>query len=290
MTDHTKKWTLIELLNTTTEYFTRRRIENPRLNAERLLSHLLKLDRINLYLEFEKILTSTEVDQFRSLVKRRGQFEPLQYVTGETEFMGLPFKVSPEVLIPRPETEILVEECLEAKNKWNGKKVDIWDIGTGSGCMAISLAHYWPESHLYATDISASALINARQNALNNKVTNINFIRHDILNGYPPFRLPVDIVVSNPPYISQSEFAGLDPEVRDFEPKIALTDHSDGLQFYRRILELIDEAIECKLVFLELSGSQADEIINLVQSHKYKEIRVIKDLNQIPRVLEISVI
>ena len=290
MTDRPKTWTVIDILSTTTDYFSQKRIQNPRLNAERLLSHVLNMDRIHLYLQFEKILTSVEVDQYRSLVKRRGNFEPLQYITGETEFMALPFKVGPDTLIPRPETEILVETCLEHRKKWDKKPLNIWDIGTGSGCIAVSLAYYWPESYVFASDISDKALNMARKNALFNNVGNISFIHHDILRDNPPFKSKVDIIVSNPPYISQAELAGLEPEVRDFEPGIALTDQADGLQFYRRILELIGDTIECKLVFLELSGSQTDKIMDLGHSFKFKEIRVINDLNQIPRVMEISVI
>lgn len=290
MTDRPKTWTVIDILSTTTDYFSQKKIENPRLNAERLLSHVLSMDRIHLYLEFEKILTHSEVDHYRALVKRRGNFEPLQYITGETEFMALPFKVGPDTLIPRPETEILVETCLQHRNAWQKKSVKIWDIGTGSGCIGISLAHYWPESHIFASDISRPALVMAHQNAQHNNVSNISFIHHDILDDNPPFKTEVDIIVSNPPYVSQTEMAGLDPEVKDFEPGIALTDQADGLRFYRRILELIGETIECKLVFLELSGSQTADILDLSHSFKFKEIRVINDLNQIPRVMEISVI
>jgi release factor glutamine methyltransferase len=287
----TKKinWTVLDILNATTEYFTRNNFEQPRLNAERLLSHILDLDRVNLYLQFERILTVGEIGSYRDLVKRRSQHEPLQYIIGKAEFMGLPFDLNREVLIPRPETEILVEATLALKDELLHNDVHIWDIGTGSGCIAISMAYHWPDCQVLATDNSGSALEIAQSNARLNEVNNIIFKKHDVFNDPFHWDYNIDIVVSNPPYISDNEYADLDKEIIEFEPIQALTDHKDGLEFYRRILTLIDELNGCKFVLLEMSGTQTDKIFSLVKSCGYNETEIINDLNQIPRVLKISI-
>ena len=210
MNGRNQTWTILELLKVTTQFLSEKSIENPRLNAEHLLSHLLSLKRVDLYLQFERILTTAEVNQYRELIRRRAQYEPLQYIIGKTEFMGLCFEVSPDVLIPRPETELLVEEVL--KLSVDLQAPTILDIGTGSGCIAISLAQLWPGSRIIATDVSEAALHMARNNAgVNNVAERIRFLLHDILNE----TLPVDsfdIIVSNPPYIAADEMEGLEPE------------------------------------------------------------------------------
>lgn len=286
----TKKttWTALDILNATAEYFTRNNFEQPRLNAERLLSHVLDLDRVNLYLQFERILTAREVGSYRDLVKRRSQHEPLQYIIGKTEFMGLPFAVNREVLIPRPETEILVETTLALKDQLLHNGVHIWDIGAGSGCIAISMAHHWPDCQILATDNSGPALEIAQSNARLNQVNNIVFEKHDVLTDPLHWDYNIDIIVSNPPYISENEYSDLGKEIIEFEPMLALTDHKDGLEFYRRILTLIDELNGCKFILLEMSGTQTDKIFSLVKSYGYNETEIINDLNQIPRVLKIS--
>ena len=295
-----KSWQVLDLLNTTVQYFTDKEIENPRLNAEQLLGKVLNLKRVDLYVSFERPVSLRELQHFRELVKRRAQGEPLQYILGETEFMSLPFKVAPAVLIPRPETEILVEEVLKLKAVFPEQEVKILDIGTGSACIAVSLAHYWPQAKIFATDISGPAVELAKENArLNNVSEKIEFIQHDIFAPRPK-ELPgkVNIIVSNPPYISRREMAGLQNEVRDFEPKNALTDGADGLRFYRRIFTLCalqgeadDESILAKNGFMlvEMSGSQPGKIINLAQEFKFKNISYTKDLTDIPRVLKTEV-
>jgi len=287
MTTNRSTWTVLNILNTTIEYFNKNSFEQPRLNAERLLAHVLNLDRVNMYLQFERILSPDEVDTYRGLVKRRSNHEPLQYITGETEFMGLPMKVNPDVLIPRPETEVLVENVLALKDELNNHQVHIWDIGTGSGSIGISLAHYWPECQVLATDISESALEVAQNNAHLNEVNNIEFKKHDILSEFHHWDHPIDIIISNPPYISESEYLNLAKEIVDYEPSLALTDTKDGLEFYRKILTLIENVNGCKFIFLEMSGTQTKNILSLANSDVLNT-EVISDLNQIPRVLKIS--
>lgn len=285
-----KSWTIIDILKTATEYFSKRNIESPRLNAERLLSSVLNIDRLQLYIQFERILTSAEQNNYRELVQRRSTHEPLQYILGETEFMGLPIKVNPDVLIPRPETEILVEKVLDLKEHFGDRTVSILDIGTGSGCIAISLAHYWQNSKISAIDVSQAALDIAVNNSIINNVSNrIDFLNYDILNADILPISAADIIVSNPPYVSSKEFQNLDPEIRNFEPEIALTDGADGILFYKRVLKLIEKGFQCKFVFMELNTVQTDKIKNLIYSYGFTDISVIQDLNNLPRVLKIEI-
>ncbi len=286
-----KPWKLIDLLKTTTGYFQKKNIENPRLNAERLLCPILKMERINLYIEFERPISESELSQYRAFVSRRANNEPLQYILGETEFMGLPFKVTPDVLIPRPETEILVEEILKLKDQ-NKNLTNMLDIGTGSGCIPISLAHYWPQAQITGIDISAEALEIAKENKELNKTENITFIEKDLFNDWPDENLAqnFDIIISNPPYVTEKEIDGLQNEVKEFEPTIALTDFSDGLRFYRHIFSLINDGkLKCKFLFFEMSGSQPEKIINEAKKYSFESIEVIKDLTEIERVLKIEV-
>jgi len=280
--------TVVDLIERTSHYFKQKEIENPRLNAERLLAHLLEIDRIQLYLQFDRLLSQSEVSKFRDFVRRRANREPLQYITGDTEFMGLPFKVTPAALIPRPETEILVERTLLLQADLGMSAPNLLDIGTGSGCIAISLAHHWRESRVIATDVSAESLNLARENAqLNGVSESIEFLNHNILTDTVDLFHEVDIVVSNPPYISQGEFPHLDREVKDFEPQVALTDNGSGLGFYRKIFTLFEAGLARKFMLVELSGTQTNEILDLARKVSQK-VHVFDDLTGIPRVLQIT--
>jgi release factor glutamine methyltransferase len=284
-----KTLTVLEIIQKTTEYFNQRNIFNARLNAEHLLSYVLGLNRVQLYLQFERILTIDEIEQYRLLVKRRGNHEPLQYIIGRTEFMSLPFNVSSDVFIPRPETEILVERVLDLKKQLSTQEISIWDIGTGSGCIAISIAKYWKDSKVIASDVSYPALECAKENAQINQISGqIEFIQHDILNNNL-FMNRCDVIVSNPPYIQKEELETLDQEIRTYEPEISLTDYGDGTIFYQKILSLIEEGLDCKFIVLELSGTQSERIIHLTKKFNFTKINIHPDLNQISRVLEIKV-
>jgi release factor glutamine methyltransferase len=285
----TKTWNLIELLTTTSDYFKQHGIENARLNAEQLLAHVLKINRVQLYLQFERFLTIEELTQYRELVRRRAQHEPVQYILSETEFMGLPFRVTPDILIPRPETELLVEQALTWLQKQKLPSPLVWDVGTGSGCIAVSIAHHCSACRVIASDISASALNLARQNALANGVNDqIKFIHHDILAEDLPDDQAIDLILSNPPYITADEWKTLPEEVRRYEPASALTDKQDGLTFYTRFFNIADQN-NCNHLILELSGTQSDKIYKLAQEHRFKNINMIPDLNSIPRIMEITV-
>jgi len=288
-----KNWTVLNLLNTTTAYFEEKQIENPRLNAEQLLGRVTQMERVNLYVSFERLVTPVELDRFRSLVKRRALREPLQYILGDTEFKGLPFRVNPSVLIPRPETEVLVETILERKSIYTGERPVIVDVGSGSGCIAVSLAKLWPETQVFGLDISREALETAKQNAEDNGLDDsLQFLQHDIFSDWPE-TLPqqIDILVSNPPYIAAAEIDSLQAEVRSFEPHIALTDEEDGLRFYRRLFELAagNQTPHCQRLFLEMSGSQSEAIIQLAKKYPFTEIKITNDLARIPRVMEVKI-
>ncbi len=286
-----KTWEVLDLLNTTAQYFTEKNIENPRLNAEQLLGKILGLRRVDLYVSFERPVTSGELTAYRELVKRRISHEPLQYILGDAEFMGLLFKVTPAALIPRPETEILVEEVLKLKKTID--KPAIIDIGCGSGCIAVSLAHFWPQASIFAADISQEALTLAAENSgLNNVTERVQFIQHDIFADWPA-ELPEhpDIIVSNPPYIAQDEMPALAKEILDYEPQAALTDGADGMRFYHRLFNLAGERLPAKkgLMFVEMSGSQPEKISGLAKQMNFQDITIINDLTDIPRVLKIEV-
>jgi len=282
-----KKWRVIDLIQWTTQFFEKKKIPDARLNAERLLGRVLGLNRVQLYLRFEDILMQSELDDFRKHVKRRLNNEPLQYILGETEFMSLPFKLTPSVLIPRPDTEILVEQVLEQTPQ--NVKISILDIGTGSGNIAISLAYYLPQSRIVAVDISQEAIEVARENAILNHVNErIGFEREDVFdNSFAmKFGNGFDRIVSNPPYISETEFKTLPEEVRSFEPSIALRDGADGLTFHRRISQVAVEMLAPGgKIFLEVGQGQSKDVQNILEQDGFQKVYVVKDLAGIDRVL-----
>lgn len=285
-----KTWKLLEILKVSADHLQEKGIENARLNAEILLAHMLNLRRIDLYLNFERPLSPEEVENFRTLLKRRLQHEPLQYITQVTEFMSLPFKVERGVLIPRPETEILVETILTAvrQNRAPDEAIRVLDVGTGSGNIAVSLAKYLPEAHITAIDISAPALAQAARNAELNQVTSqITFQEADCSTFQP--EQPFDIVVSNPPYISASEYRELPPEVKHYEPSQALLGGDDGLHYYhllaRRVTGLLKPG---GMLAVEIGFRQGEPVSRIFQKYQLANIKIIPDLNQLDRVVTAS--
>ncbi|RMD89401.1 MAG: peptide chain release factor N(5)-glutamine methyltransferase [Calditrichaeota bacterium] len=286
-----KEWNITRLINWTSEYLQEKGFENAKLNAERMLAHVLSLDRLHLYLNDDRPLTAEELQRFKRLLQRRLRWEPLQYILGETEFMSLPFKVNPDVLIPRPETEILVEKVLEfCQSQFSNKlEIHILDIGTGSGCIAISLARYLSNAQITALDISPEALKIARANALLNQVDNrLDFVLFDFLNTDIPRNWfnKFHVIVSNPPYIARHEFDSLPKEVKDFEPPIALLDGGDGLTFHRKISETAPRLLKAEgIVAVELAMGQAEKVKPLFAEKGFKKITIFTDLTGIERVL-----
>ncbi|KAA0892050.1 peptide chain release factor N(5)-glutamine methyltransferase [Oryzomonas rubra] len=224
-----EQWTTIKVLAWTKDYLGTKGIENARLEAEWLLCAATGLDRVGLYLHFDKPLNDDELAAFRAMVARRARREPLQHILGTQEFCGLEFEVSPDVLIPRHDTETLVTEALARSPEARS----VLDIGTGSGCIAVALAHSLPNAAVTAIDISPAALEMARRNAERNGAT-VEFLAGSLLE--PVAGRSFDLIVSNPPYIPSTDIDRLEPEVRDFDPRGALDGGADGLDLYRILI------------------------------------------------------
>ena len=226
--------TVLEIIKRTSEFFAGKGIESPRLNAELIIGHSLGLKRMQLYLQFERPLTEPELEKIRPLVRRRAQREPIQYVLGETEFCGLKLKVDRRALIPRPETELLVQAVIAACQPQ--APAAALDLGTGTGAIALSLAQAFPAAAITATDISDDALALARENATaTGLLPRVALLRSRWFDALPQDGA-FDLIVSNPPYLSKAETAQAAPEVRDFEPATALTAGDDGLTDLREIV------------------------------------------------------
>ena len=242
--------TVLEIIKKTTHLFVARGVESPRLNAELLVGHGLGLKRMQLYLQFERLLTEGELELIRPLVRRRGQREPLQYILGETEFFGLKLKTDRRALIPRPETEYLIE-LLVGKLTVPPKR--ILDLGTGTGAIILALGKTYPEAELIAVDLSQEALALAAENALANALdTRVTWINSDWFSGVSMGE-KFDLIVANPPYLSENETAETTPEVRAHEPGNALT--SAGMDGTRDLETIINQSPR----FLALGGMLALE-------------------------------
>lgn len=275
-------WTVIDIIRWGTEFFTNKGVDSPRLTIELILSSTLKSSRLQLYLMHDRPLTQAELAILRDACKRRGNREPLQYILGNTGFYGLDFEVSPSVLIPRPETETLVDVILQYCQSLTGE-LHIHDLGTGSGCIAIALAHHLRHRDnifIHACDISDSALTMARQNAQKNEV-DIQFSIHNILDYTEPIK---GIIVSNPPYIGKQDYVALEPEL-SYEPRMALTDEDNGLKFYEAIAHLIDSnRNEVSAFFLEIGYGQVDDVSSLFAPYT-EALHRVHDLSGIERVI-----
>lgn len=278
--------TTLDIIRRTTEYLKQHHIDSPRLTIELMLCEVLKCRRVGLYLHYDKPLESAELESLRAMIRRRVCREPLQYILGTAEFFGLRFKVLPDVLIPRPETEILVEQAKKYIENIDKSSPNILDIGTGSGCIAISLAANFPMSRITAVDISGSALTIAADNARLNGTANVRFAQADILE--PTSRISAekyDVIVSNPPYIQANDVHDLEPEVGHYEPLIALTDKADGLTFYHRFANIFHSLLsDGGRFFVEIGYGQADTVCKIFLSAGY-EITVSSDYAGIPRII-----
>jgi release factor glutamine methyltransferase len=283
-------WTILKLIQWTTQYFGRKGIAQPRTDAEVLLAHVLKTERIQLYLHYDQPLQPRELTQYREAVRRRAAREPVQYITGRQEFWSLELEVTPAVLIPRPETEILVEKALALLDQRGAVAPWVLDLGTGSGAIAIALTHERPTLRVIATDVCMTALAVARRNAERHGVAErVQLAAMDLGSALSPARASFDVIVSNPPYIASSELPGLAAEIRNFEPRNALEGGSQGLAVIHRI---VDQAH----VHLRPSGSLLVEIgqeqaaplkEQLVANRHYDGVEFFDDYAGIQRVLHL---
>ncbi|MCZ2342808.1 MAG: peptide chain release factor N(5)-glutamine methyltransferase [Bacteroidales bacterium] len=277
-------WTIKALLQWTSEYFQTHKLESPRLEAQILLAHVMQCARIELVARSDEEPTPTERAQFKDLVRRRVEGWPVAYLVGQREFYLLAFEVSPAVLIPRPDTELLVLMALDRlKTKPNAS---VLDLGTGSGCIAISVAHQAKACHVTATDISPDALTIAQRNAAKHKVQDrLTFLNGDLFSALPP-EARFDLILSNPPYITPGELATLAPDVRDHEPRVALDGGPDGLAFYRRIAnEARAHLHPGGVVMVEIGWTQADAVRELFQAAGFTVGPTRLDQAKRPRVI-----
>lgn len=284
-----KVWTILEMLQWGTSYLAEKGFDESRLTIELLLSHVLRLQRIQLYTNFEKPLTHAELTSFKILLQRRLQHEPLQYIIGTTEFMGREFLVDKRVLIPRPETEVLAEVTVRyAKENFPSLSSKILDIGTGSGCLAVTCAAMIENAVVTAFDISKDAIDVARSNAERNGVGDkIAFLVRDVFTTVAAdFPGKFHLVISNPPYISKSEFDGLQPEIRKFEPSSATTDGNDGLSFYRRIASIAHSLLESNgAVIIEHAYNQASAVQEIFRNAGWESLDSVRDYSGNPRCI-----
>ncbi|MFN8359491.1 MAG: peptide chain release factor N(5)-glutamine methyltransferase [Candidatus Kapaibacterium sp.] len=278
----TKVWTALELRRWGEGYFAEKQIDSPRLTMELMLCHILRYSRLELYLHYDKPLTKTELAALREMIARRAKREPLQYILGETEFYGLPFVVDPSVLIPRPETEFLVEAAVKYITQAS-RPLSVLDIGTGSGCIALTIARKVPEARVVAIDISESALALAAKNQTALGVENCEFVKRDIFRELS-VKKPFDVIVSNPPYISTESMTELEPELLRHEPHSALTDGGDGLRFYRRFAEVFPSILaQDGMFFVEIGYGQAAEVLAIFADDYLCTLE--NDLAGIPRII-----
>jgi release factor glutamine methyltransferase len=254
--------------------------DRARLDAETLLLHVLGKNKAWLLAYADEEFPDEQATRFLGMIERRYAGEPIQYIIGETEFYGLPFRVTPDVLIPRPETEHLVEKVLELAANFAAPR--IVDVGTGSGCIAIALAHKLPHAAVTAIDLSTAALAVAEENAKRNGVA-IRFLEGDLLAPVADERF--EIVVSNPPYVPATDRSTLAVEVREYEPALALFAGDDGLEVYRRLIPAaFDALIPGGFVVLEIGCGLSPAITELLTRTGFEQIEFVPDLQGIPRV------
>ena len=283
--DTPKTWRIIDVINWGVDYFGKKDFDNPRLEIEIFLQHILNCEKIDLYIDFEKKILPVNLKKLKELVKRRLKREPIQYIIGKTSFYGRDFNVDKNVLIPRPETEIIINVSIDFL--LTKKNPNIIDVGTGSGCIGITLAKEVPSSNVIAIDYSESVLNIARENAKSIGVKNIEFIKLDFLKE--KFNYFADLVVSNPPYISKKDISSLMIDVKEYEPHNALTDKMDGLEFYRLFSNKFNNIIkdEGSLIVEVGNDNHPLKVKKIFEEAGHNKVEMIKDYNKDIRVLKV---
>ncbi|MBN1786803.1 MAG: peptide chain release factor N(5)-glutamine methyltransferase [Sedimentisphaerales bacterium] len=282
-------WTIKKLLDWMVERFSQEEIDSPRLTAEMLLSFVLQMQRIELYTHFDQVVKKAQLDKLHHLIKRCLQNEPVQYLTGRCEFYSLSFKVTPDCLIPRPETELLVEQVIEFLRSRDGTQY-ICDLCTGCGCVAIAVAKNFANAKIIATDICDKALSIAAANIekynLSEKIKLLQGNLFEPLIGQLDVK-EFDLICCNPPYISRAEYEKLDAKVRNYEPKLALDGGSDGLDIYRRIaIEAGTHLKKGAAVMLEIGYLQGEQVKKLLEETDYfGAVKIDKDFSNNDRII-----
>lgn len=277
---------LLDVLQRSTEYLAARGVEDARLDAERLAAHVLGVDRLRLYLDFERPLSEVELDALRKRVVRRGLREPLQQILGCQPFREITLRVTPDTLVPRPETEEVVDVALSELDRLSLPVPRVLDLGTGTGCIAISVAVERPEARVTAVECSAPALAVARENAVSCGVAErLRLLSGDLFSPLAEGER-FDLIVSNPPYLTPDEWRQAPPEVRDHEPKAALVGGDDGLACYRR---MFGEAPQCLspsgTVVVEIGATQGEAVAAIAREAGFRSVRVQQDLAGRDRVV-----
>lgn len=264
--------TVLEILQESTKYLTGKNVESPRLQSELLLSHVLGIPRLQLYLQFDRPLDEDQLSRLRPLLRSRSQHIPLQHILGTTNFCGLEIECSPAALIPRPETELLIE--LVAEELKNIAAPVIYDVGTGTGAIALALAQKIPAAQITAIDISPDALDLARKNHLRFPESKVTWLQGDLLTGQAS---RADMVVANLPYLFTSDLETLSPEVK-YDPPLALNGGTDGLDLIRKLIP--QAAALCNTIALEIDPRQADLLPALLTENGFTEVRVVPDFQK----------
>ncbi len=264
-----------EVLTLTSDFLKEKECLRHRRVAEELIAYVLKLKRLDLYMQFDRPILETELEEMRRLLKRAAKGEPIEYMIGEVAFYHCLIAVNSKVLIPRPETEILVDQACRFFKQIPCQGKEIWDVCTGSGCIGIAIKKACPDLNVFLSDISPEALAVASANAKQNQVE-VELLQGDLL---APFKgRKADFVICNPPYISSEEFLAVDLSVKNFEPQHALLGGEDGLQFYRRLKEdLPDYLNPGAKIFFEIGAEQGQKVLSLFSGNRWKNLRVEKD-------------
>jgi release factor glutamine methyltransferase len=280
-----ERWTIIRVLSWTAERFEREGLSSARLDAEILLSHCLGIDRVRLYIDHDKPLQPKELERYRGLIQRRLAREPVAYIIGTREFWSLDLNVNRHVLIPRPETETLVERALALLDERTEAKPLVVDVGTGSGAVAVALARERPDVQVAAVDLGAEALSVAQANARRHEVE-VAFHEGDLLEALPAELCP-HLIAANLPYIRSDEIDGLEPEISKWEPRAALDGGEDGLDYFRRLLKQTVARAPRASLALEIGSEQGVEVRALLQAHGYSRVEVHQDLGGRDRVVTV---
>ena len=280
-------WRIIDLIEWGEDYFKQHKFDSPKQEIEWLLCDLLDHKRVDLYINFEQKVPNDKLALLKKWIKKRLKRMPLQYITGVTEFYGNKYFLNDDVLIPRPETERLVDISLECINKLSHPR--ILEVGTGSGCISISIALIRGDAKILSIDISQNALNKAEENSDYHKTNNVKFLNLDFLKEIPSERF--DIIVSNPPYIPLEEMKNIMIDVKEYEPKIALTDFNDGLVFYDRFADLGSKLLKKEgWMVLEVGiDDHPEKVAKLFKSKGYSNIELVSDYNKDKRVLKVKI-
>ncbi len=287
-----KAWTIASLVSWAAEYLQNKGIDSPRLDAELLISHALGLRRIELYTQWDRPIIEAELQTLKPLVQRRAGREPLAYILGKKEFYSLAFQVGPQVLIPRPESELLVELGLQKLKDITGGPTNILDLGTGSGCLLTTLLKQWPSATGTGVDLQEDALVVAKQNSEHHGVAErCQWLQWDLAQSWPKSLAgPYDLVVANPPYIPTEEYAHLAPEIRDFEPAVALSPGPEGLEAFRWIFPCLSGRLKPQAwALFEMAADQGPALRHLAADLLPGwAVQVIPDLQGLERVLALQ--